>query len=123
MIRKTISKEQIEINGDGSHVRDYTYIDDAVEATMRLINVSNGVYNIASGVGTTTLELANTVSKVCEAPLNVQHVNERSIDNISHRVLSCTALEKTTNFKCQTNLSEGLTRTVEWWRSENSLAY
>lgn len=57
------SNKSIPIHGDGSYVRDWTYVKDNVDGILTLIdkNIKNDTYNIASENYLTNLEVANTI--------------------------------------------------------------
>lgn len=57
--------KKIPIHGDGTYVRDWTYVEDNVSALMLLIekNIKNNIFNIASENYMTNLEVANTILK------------------------------------------------------------
>jgi dTDP-glucose 4,6-dehydratase len=57
------SKKSIPIHGDGSYVRDWTYVKDNVDGILTLIdkNIKNETYNIASENYLTNLQVANTI--------------------------------------------------------------
>jgi len=62
MIRAALAGDALEIDGDGSDEHDYVHIADAVDATMSaLVRRADGVYNVATGIGTTTTELASLI--------------------------------------------------------------
>jgi nucleoside-diphosphate-sugar epimerase len=64
MIHLALSGETLSIYGDGRQRRDYIYVDDAVEALMRMAEApqSDGrLYNVGSGRGTPLVEMARTI--------------------------------------------------------------
>src|SRR4029077_335507 len=83
------------IHGDGNQTRDFTYIDDAVEATVmagQSARATGEVLNVGTGVETRVNELAAILSKLVGSTLEPQHTNRRDIDNIRRRVVN---IEKT----------------------------
>src|SRR5882762_2841522 len=77
------------IHGDGNQTRDFTYIDDAVEATV-LAGTSDRalgeVFNVGSGAETRVNELAAILARIIGVNAEPQHTNRRDIDNIRRRV-------------------------------------
>ncbi|WP_138944766.1 NAD-dependent epimerase/dehydratase family protein [Plantibacter sp. M259] len=59
--------------GDGSMVRDYLYIDDAIEMIARIVDgdPAHSVYNIGSGVGHTVSEVLDAIARVVGRPLDI----------------------------------------------------
>lgn len=64
-VRAVLQNQPPIVAGAGSAKRDYLYIDDAIYAILLTVaRRPDGVFNIGSGVGTSTLQLANAVIKV-----------------------------------------------------------
>ena len=109
---KAIHDEEIEIWGDGSAVRDYLYIDDAVDACLALINQADatGVFNVGSGVGTSLDALVSLIGDVVGQPLTVMRRPARKTD--VHAIqLDCTRIREATGWTAATPLQEGLRAT------------
>ena len=67
MIHLALAGETITVYGDGRQLRDYIYIDDVVEALLRLgeRGVSDGVtYNVGTGLGTAFVDMARAIIAV-----------------------------------------------------------
>jgi UDP-glucose 4-epimerase len=76
LIHLALAGEALTIYGDGRQLRDYVHVADVVEALVTLANSpqANGrAYNIASGVGTPLIDVANTIVKLAGAG-HVEHV-------------------------------------------------
>lgn len=73
--KDTLMKGQITIDGDGQQTRDFIYVDDLCRAILLALegNVSGEVFQIATGVETTILELAAQVQKVVGRDIGVQY--------------------------------------------------
>lgn len=72
----------LEIWGDGESVRDFIYIDDVVEASVRLINQSedSGTYNLGSSKGYSINQVKGVVEKVCGKALKTIYRPARGMD-------------------------------------------
>lgn len=105
----------LEIWGDGENVRDYIYIDDVVEATWRLIRLSedSGTYNLGSGMGHSIIQVKQLVEKVCGVKLKTAHRPSRGAD-VRGVVLDPTGLKTQLNWTPGVGLEEGIERT---WQS------
>ncbi len=69
-IRAVLSGEAPCIDGDGLDEYDYVYVDDIVEATIAAIRRrADGVFNVGTGVATTTLTVARLVVQLCGADI------------------------------------------------------
>lgn len=74
-IRAALSGEPIEIFGDGLQERDFTYVDDAVEATVAaaIRGRPGEVYNVAGGNSATVVEVIETLGRLIGRELAVVH--------------------------------------------------
>jgi UDP-glucose 4-epimerase len=112
------------IHGDGNQTRDFTYLDDAVEATV-LAGTSDRalgeVFNVGSGVETRVNELAATLIGLIGVPTKPTHTDRRDVDNIRRRVVNIEKTRRALRWIPEVTLEEGLRRTVEWQRQHVSL--
>lgn len=109
------------LHGDGQQTRDFTYVDDAVEATvMAGMNdrAIGEVFNVGTGVETRVVELANALIRILGVPVTVQHKDRRDIDNIRRRVVNIEKTRRTLRWVPEVPLETGLRRTVEWQRAQ-----
>lgn len=108
----------VVLYGDGTATRDYTYVDDVVEALLTVLHRSKfGTFNVGTGEETSTLELVRLVEKVTKKTLVVERRENRTIDVIPRRVLDARKLCRETNWKPLTSLEAGLALTWDRWRS------
>lgn len=107
------------IHGDGNQTRDFTYIDDAVEATV-LAGISDRalgeVFNVGSGVETRVNELAALLTQLTGVRVLPVHSDRRDIDNIRRRVVNIEKTRRALRWVPEVTLEEGLRRTVAWQR-------
>jgi UDP-glucose 4-epimerase len=107
------------IHGDGNQTRDFTYIDDAVEATV-LAGTSDRalgeVFNVGTGVETRVNELAATLIRLTGSRTSAAHTDRRDVDNIRRRVVNIEKTRRALRWVPEVTLEEGLRRTVEWQR-------
>ncbi len=107
------------IHGDGNQSRDFTYIDDAVEATLLAATSDRAVgevFNVGSGVETRVNELAQILIRLTGATVEPVHTNRRDVDNIRRRVVNIEKTRRALRWVPEVTLEEGLRRTVEWQR-------
>lgn len=109
------------VHGDGEQTRDYTFIGDAVEATL-LAAVSpraeGQVYNVGTGRETTVNQLAQAVSRVCGNTVIPHHLDRRDIDNIRRRALNIEKARRELRWVPATTLESGLELTHQWLIAE-----
>jgi UDP-glucose 4-epimerase len=108
------------IHGDGNQSRDFTYIDDAIEATLRAATSDRSigeVFNVGTGVETRVNELARILIRLVGAGVEPVHSDRRDVDNIRRRVVNIEKTRRALRWTPEVTLEEGLRRTVEWQRS------
>jgi UDP-glucose 4-epimerase len=113
-IDSAIKGNPMQIYGDGLSTRDFTYIDDVVNAIIMAIDQDpkNTEINIGTGIETTSNELSNIISEIIKTPNLVTHVGTRSIDRITRRCLNITKAEEILGWEPKISLSEGIENTI-----------
>lgn len=114
-LRSLADDRPIEIWGDGSAVRDFVYIDDAIEATLQAIKYSgqHRILNIGSGVGVTLLELVKMAERVTciRATVNCRAARQSDVSKI---VLDISRAKAELKWTPRTSLPSGVDLT---WRT------
>jgi len=109
--------EPPKIHGDGEQTRDFTYVTDAVEATV-LAGTSpkseGRVYNVSTGIETTVNQLAGKIISLFGAKVEPVYVDRRDIDNIRRRVCNIERIRKELRWVPQVTIGRGLLLTKEW---------
>ena len=110
------------ILGDGSQTMDFICIPDVARANVLAAeaDVTDRVYNIASGTETSLLGLAHMLLKVMGSDLEVEFGPERSVSKVSRRLADTTAAREDLGFEAQLDLENGLRELVDWWRAERA---
>ena len=122
-ITQMLRGERPTINGDGEQSRDFTYIDNAVDANLLACHASAAqsagqVFNVATGRRVTlneTFQLLRALTGY-EGPPN--YGPEREGD-IKHSLADISKAEAALGYKPSVNFEEGLRRTVEWYRKSD----
>ncbi len=114
-INKILKNEQPIINGDGKQTRDYTYVDDVVEANILAINSPvTGIFNIGTGIETSVNELFSMIVKLMK--VNVKEVHGPAKDGESRR--SCvdgTKAKEILGWQPKINFEEGIKQTMKYF--------
>lgn len=108
------------IHGDGEQTRDFTYVDDVVEATILAAfsaKAEGQTYNIGTGRETTVTQLARAILAVTGSTAELQYVDRRDIDNIRRRVVNIEKIRRELRWVPTTTVEEGLRRTYGWLRT------
>ena len=111
------------INGDGSFSRDFTYVDNAVEANIKALftdnaNAVNEIYNVACGNRTTLKELWSTIKKVSHSDVDAVYGPNR-IGDIPHSLADISKAIDHLNYVAAIDVQEGLRRAYEWYKVNN----
>lgn len=109
---QAISNEPITVFGSGKQTRDFTYIDDTVEACIRLMN-TNGchIINIANEAEWTISDLAIQIKEITNSKSEIIYLEapkKRYDYEVERRVGSSEKLFGLTDYKPKTSLNEGL---------------
>jgi nucleoside-diphosphate-sugar epimerase len=100
----------------GRSSRDFIYVEDIVEGLIRCATRGRPgeAYNLASGVETTILELANTINACLPSPAPVELAPRRTWDHSGNRLGSTVKAARDLGFEAKVGLAEGIRRTVRW---------
>ena len=111
---RVVNGEPLEVWGDGSVIRDYIYIDDAIGACLLLIGYQgpSRVFNIGSGKGHMLLELISMIENIIGEPADVRFLEARSVD-VPINVLDVNRARSELNWRPTTDLETGMRRMLE----------
>lgn len=125
-MEKIISGNSVEIHGDGKQTRDFTYVDDAVDAMLKVLaadssRVRGKVYNIGAGSPCSIIELAELISQVCNKELNISYVNPR-IGDVKHSYADVSAAKRDFGYNPRWKLVEGIQAVKSWFTSAKGVS-
>ncbi|MBW9113746.1 NAD-dependent epimerase/dehydratase family protein [Rhizobium cauense] len=111
------------ILGDGTQTMDFVHVHDIARANLLAAksDVTDEVFNVASGSETSLGELAALLTKVMSSSLEPQFGPARKVNAVPRRLASTAKAETLLGFTSQVTLEEGLLDLVEWWRQEKCL--
>lgn len=115
-LNKIKNGEQPVIYGDGTMVRDYIYIQDAIDATMALLEIRTAekVFNIGSGIGTSINELLSIMSTVTGKQVLPEYKTSDKQYYIQKIVLDISRIRRKTGWQPKTSLEDGIRKTWSW---------
>ena len=118
IIRQALAGDSLTL-GNLTPTRDFTYVDDVVEALLRLGNAGNGIYNVASGIEVSIEAVVTEVGRILGKRITVasQRARRRSAATEIDRMWADISHIKALGWQPRVSLSDGLTRTIEWWRN------
>ena len=106
-----------KIHGDGEQTRDFTFVEDVVEATLLAAispKAEGEVFNVGSGIETSINRLVKFILDLNGNNLEPIHIDRRDIDNIRRRVLNIEKIRHTLRWIPTTTLEIGLEKTYQW---------
>jgi UDP-glucose 4-epimerase len=107
------------IYGDGLQTMDLVYIDDVTDANIMAMesDVTDEVFNVASGTETSLLELLQAVLKVTGSILEPKFLPARSVNPVPRRLADTEKAKSLLGFKAKVDIEEGLKRLIAWRQS------
>ena len=115
--------EKIEIWGTGTATREFFYVEDAAEAIFMATDDYNKSepINIGAGFEISIKELAELIAKLTGFQGEITWDKSKP-DGQPRRMLETTKASKEFMFTAKTDLNEGLTKTIEWYRKNRHLS-
>jgi len=107
--------------GDGKQTMDFVFTEDIARANLLAAeaDVSDEVFNIASGTETSLLQLAKALLRVMgRTDLQVAFGPARTVNAVTRRLADTSWAAERLGFKAEVDLDEGLRRLVAWWGAE-----
>jgi len=117
-ISAALRGESPTIFGDGEQSRDFTYVDNVVEANliaMAAAGTPGSVYNVACGARITLTELVDGLSDALGQPIVPRYEPPRPGD-VRHSFADLTLGRQELGYEPSVGFEEGLRRTVQYWR-------
>lgn len=117
-INQAIQDEPITIYGDGSHSRSFCYVDDLIEAMLRMMEQTEtiGPVNIGNPMETSLLDLAQTIRSITNSKSEITH-HPLPQDDPKQRCPDITLAKKVLDWTPQVALRPGLEKTIAHYRS------
>jgi UDP-glucose 4-epimerase len=112
------------ILGDGKQTMDFIFIEDVARSNILALasDVSDEVFNIASGTETSLEGLAAALLKVMDSDLRPEYGPERKVNPVSRRLADISRAERLLGFRARVGLEEGLHRLVAWWQANRMVS-
>ncbi|MBB3310417.1 UDP-glucose 4-epimerase [Rhizobium sp. BK196] len=112
------------VYGDGSQTMDFVDARDIARANLLAAksDVTDEVFNVASGREISLLELAQMLSSIMGVSLEPQHKEARAVNGVTRRLADITKAEKLLGFKAEISMEQGLRDLVAWWQLKTAAA-
>lgn len=115
---KALMGEDVQVYGDGSVIRDFIYIDDAIRGIVNIINgdCEHHIFNLGCGYGTSINEVLRTVESALGLKMNIVYKEGRAVD-VPINYLDISRYEKYYGRLNPISLEDGIKRTAQFMKS------
>ena len=125
-LKHLFANESPIIHGDGSTSRDFTYIENVLEASCLALFTENKaalnqVYNVACGESTTLNALFETLKSIVGSDVTPIYSDNR-IGNIAHSLADISKIQTLLGYQPTVKMEAGLRKTAVWFRRENEVS-
>lgn len=122
-IYQAIKRMPLNLENEGIATRDFIYVQDIVRGLISCAakGVAGEVYNLASGVETSILELAKIINYLTDNSTPMKFLPGRDWDNSGKRYGSPEKAHREIAFRAEVGLKNGLQQTIEWTQKNLSL--
>ena len=118
--KSILQGDKIELYNMGKNFRDFTYIDDAVDALIKLINKqpkkknNYNIFNIGSGKSLQTITLLKMIEKILNKKAKVVLTNKQKGD-VLYTLSNLTNINKQINYSINSNHFTNLKKFINWY--------
>ncbi len=112
-----LQKKPLPVTGTGDETRDFTFVEDIVDGTLRLGVVPEaigGAFNLASETETRVIDIANMINEITGNPSGVKFTAQRDWDKITRRRASIDKARKILGYEPGMKINEGVKRVFDW---------
>ena len=111
------AKDDLEVWGDGSEIRDFLHVDDLVDFIKTAISKQKTqyeIYNCGSGKAITIKQLCNLIVKISKKPLKI-NFNKDKPTIAFDMFLNCTKAKRELGWEQKIQIESGIKKTITWW--------
>ena len=123
-IKRIMNNDDIIIYGDGEQTRDFIYVKDTADATIKVFNSSNSrgkVINVASGKEISMNKIVKTIIALMDYNKGIIYKDARAGD-VRRHLADISLAKQLIEFEPETSFEEGIKETVEWYKKNMHLA-
>jgi len=118
-----IANQAPTMNGDGSYSRDFTYVDNVVQANIKALFTTNAdavnqVYNVAFGESTTLLQLYNYIREIADSSLEPNFGPFR-VGDIPHSLANIDKAKSLLGYNPSISVQDGLQQAFAWYKEHS----
>jgi UDP-glucose 4-epimerase len=123
-VEAALTGKQPVVNGDGEQSRDFTFVENVVDANLRACEaqgVAGMVFNVGTGERHTLNDLLRSLSKIVMRPLDAVYASAR-LGDVRHSQADIGSARRYLGYQPKVNFQEGLERTVECYANRLGVA-
>lgn len=116
-IRSLVSGQPGQIEGDGTQSRDFTYVEDCIQATLKAMSSAKAagkIYNVAYGSSTTIRDVYMLICKLLDKQINSVQVEARPGD-VKHSLAKIDSTITDLDYQPQFSIEDGLKQAIPWY--------
>jgi UDP-glucose 4-epimerase len=113
------------ILGDGSQTMEFVHAADIARANILAAKaeVTDEVFNVASGVEISLVDLARALLQAMESTLQLEFGPERKVNPVPRRLADASKAKRLLGFHAEISLEDGLRELVEWWQTHREAVH
>jgi len=112
-----LQRQPLPITGTGEETRDFTFVEDIVDGTLRAGVTPEAVgetFNLASKTESRVIDIANMINELTGNRNGIEFVSRRDWDKITRRRASIEKARKVLGYEPKMKIKEGIKRTYDW---------
>lgn len=120
-IKMALRNQAIPIEGDGLQTRDFTYIDDVIQANLKALtqeNILSTIFNIGYGERISILDLAKMILEITRSSSEINYNPPRHGD-VRDSLADIESAKKYLGYIPEFNIKKGLNETIDWFIRRN----
>jgi UDP-glucose 4-epimerase len=120
-INAALKGKAINIYGDGSVERDFTYVGDIVDANIAFMldpHWSCTSFDVGCGLSYSIKDLARIIKEITKTNVPIKYLAKRRGD-VPTTCADVDSAWHATMWRAKVKLTEGLSKTIQWWRKQN----
>ncbi|MTI20432.1 SDR family oxidoreductase [Fulvivirga sp. RKSG066] len=122
--QKFLENQTPTINGEGDTSRDFTFVDNAVQANIKALftnneSALNQIYNVACGEQTTLNQMVDILQRITGKDISATHGPERAGD-VKHSKADISKIKNLLGYEVDVHFEEGLEKTYHWYQNKKN---
>ena len=115
-VRAVLNDEKVIVYGHGEQTRDFTYVDDVVEATLSAANidVEGEVFNVGGGSRINVNELIKKIEKITRKKAKLEYIESQKGD-IKNTLADISKAKEAMNWEPKVKIEDGLRHYIIWF--------